>query len=64
MRQRKIDTSYQHMGLGTALVPYIESLPEYAGLRVILITRDAHSLYRKFGYEALNERVMVKALNC
>ena len=52
------------MGLGTALVPYIESLPEYAGLRVILITRDAHSLYRKFGYEALNERVMVKALNC
>ena len=59
-----IDTSYQHMGLGTALVSYIESLPEYAGLRGILITRDAHDLYRKFGYEVLNERVMVKALNC
>lgn len=59
-----IDTAYQHMGLGTALVSYIESLPEYDGLRGILITRDAHDLYRKFGYEVLNERVMVKSLNC
>ena len=59
-----IDTVYQHMGLGTALVSYIESLPEYAGLRGILIKRDAHDLYRKYGYEVLNDRVMVKALNC
>ena len=59
-----IDTEYQHIGLGTALVSYIESLPEYAGLRGILITRDAHSLYRKFGYEVLDGRVMVKSLNC
>ena len=59
-----IDTDYQHMGLGTALVSYIESLPEYAGLRGLLITRDAHDLYRKFGYEVVNSRVMVKALNC
>ena len=59
-----IDTKYQHNGLGTALVTYIESLPEYAGLRGVLITRDAHSLYRKFGYEVLDGRVMVKSLNC
>ena len=59
-----IDTAYQHMGLGTALVSHIESMPEYAGLRGILITRDAHDLYRKFGYEVLNDRVMVKSLNC
>lgn len=59
-----IDTAYQHMGLGTALVSYIESLPDYVGLRGILITRDAHDLYRKFGYEILNDRVMVKSLNC
>ena len=59
-----IDTDYQHKGLGTALVSYIESLPEYTGLRGILITRDAHKLYRKFGYEVLNSRVMVKAQNC
>jgi len=59
-----IDTDYQHMGLGTALVSYIESLPEYTGLRGILITRDAQDLYRKYGYEVLNDRVMVKSLNC
>ena len=59
-----IDTAYQHMGLGTALVSHIESLPEYAGLRGILITRDAHDLYRKFGFEVLNDRVMVKPPNC
>ena len=59
-----IDPAYQRQGLGTALVSHIESLPDYAGLRGILITRDAHELYRKFGYEVLNGRVMVKALNC
>ena len=55
-----IDTEYQHKGLGTALVSYINSLPDFSGLRGFLITRDAHSLYRKFGYEVVNERVMLK----
>ena len=59
-----IDAGYRGQGLGTALVSHIESLPEYAGLRGMLITRDAHDLYRKFGYEVLNDRAMVKALNC
>ena len=59
-----IDTAYRHRGLGTALVSHIESSPEYAGLRGFLITRDADDLYRKFGYEVLNDRVMVKSLNC
>jgi len=45
-------------------VAHIESLPIYRGLRGILITRDAHELYRKFGYEVLNGRAMVKGLNC
>ena len=39
-------------------------LPEYQGLRGMLITRDAHGLYEKFGYETLNDRFMVKGLNC
>ena len=59
-----IDTEYQHRGLGTALVSYINSLPELSGLRGFLITRDAHSLYRKFGYEVVNERVMLKEPDC
>ena len=59
-----IDTAYQHKGLGTALISYIVSLPEYSRLRGVLITRDAHALYKKFGFEVLNDRAMVKALNC
>lgn len=59
-----IDQDYRSKGLGTALVSYIESLPLYRGLRGVLITRDAHSLYRKLGYEVLDGRVMVKNLNC
>ena len=59
-----IDEDYQHKGLGMALVSYIESLPVYEGLRGILVTRDAHSLYRKFGYEVVDGRVMIKGLNC
>ena len=59
-----VDNDYQHNGLGTALISYIEQLPQYAGLRGILITRDAHALYKRFGYEVLNDRVMVKSLNC
>ena len=59
-----IDPAYRGRGFGKALVSHIVSLPEYAGLRGMLITRDAHDLYRKFGYEVLNSRVMVKALNC
>ena len=59
-----IDIDFQRRGLGEALVAYIESRPEYLGLRGILITRDAHQLYEKFGYEVLNGRAMVKGLNC
>lgn len=59
-----IDLQYQHRGLGEALVSYIENLPEYQGLRGVLITRDAHGLYEKFGYQTLNGRAMVKGLNC
>lgn len=59
-----IDKDYQHRGLGKALVSHIENQPEYQGLRGILITRDAHTLYEKFGYQTLNGRAMVKSLNC
>lgn len=59
-----VDEAHQHRGLGTALVSYIESLPLYQGMRGMLITRDAHGLYEKFGYETLDGRFMVKSLNC
>ena len=59
-----IDTEYRQKGLGTALISYIDSLPEFSGLRGFLITRNAHALYRKFGYEVVNDRVMLKEPDC
>jgi ribosomal protein S18 acetylase RimI-like enzyme len=55
-----VDPAVRGRGLGKALVGHIEALPELSGLRGFLITRDAHGLYRKFGYEVVNDRVMVK----
>ena len=52
--------AYRRLGLGTALVSHIVSLPAYAHLRGFLFTRDAHGLYRKFGFDAPGDRVMVK----
>ena len=55
-----IDEAYRGRGLGTALIAHIESRPEYAGLRGLLLTRDAHGLYAKFGFEPADGRAMVK----
>ena len=59
-----VDERWQHQGFGRTLISYIENLPEYQNLRGILITRDAHGLYEKFGYQTLDGRAMVKGLNC
>lgn len=56
-----IDGEYRHRGLGKALVAHIESLPELSGLRGILLTRDAHGLYERFGYKSSEGRAMVRA---
>ena len=56
-----VDEAWRGRGLGTALVSHIVSLPAYAPLRGFLITRDAHGLYRQFGFEPAGNRVMVKA---
>ena len=58
-----IDQEYRHNGLGKALVSYILSRPEYAGLRGILLTKDAHGLYEKYGFETVDGRAMVKSPN-
>ena len=54
------DPEYQHQGLGKALVSHIISLPQYRKLRGILLTKDAHGLYEKFGFETVKDRAMVK----
>ena len=56
-----IDPAYRCRGFGKALVSHIVSLPEYAGLRGLLLTKDAHGLYEQFGFETVNGRAMIKA---
>ena len=53
--------SYQGHGLGMWLIETIVAHPELSGLRRwILVTRDAHDLYRKYGFTELRnpERFM------
>ena len=56
-----IDQEYRHHGLGKTLVSYIVSRPEYAALRGILLTKDAHGLYEKYGFETVDGRAMLKS---
>ena len=49
---------YRGRGLGVELVGEMVERGPYAQLRWILHTRDAHELYRKFGFEEPSERVM------
>ena len=56
-----IDPAYRHRGLGKELVSHIASLPEFAGLRGLLLTRDAHGLYSRYGFESADGRAMVRS---
>lgn len=55
-----IDPAHRQQGLGKRLVSAIVSAPRYAGLRGLLLTRDAHGLYRQFGFESAADRAMVR----
>ena len=56
-----IDPAYQHQGLGKELVAYITSSPEFSCLRGLLLTRDAHGLYSRYGFQSAGDRAMVRA---
>ena len=55
-----VDPAFRGRGLGKALVGHIVSHPAYRDLRGFLITRDAQGLYRPFGFEVVNDRIMVR----
>ena len=48
-----VDSAFRAHGLGTAMLEKLVNLSDLRGLRLILATRDAHSLYGTFGFEAL-----------
>lgn len=44
--------SHRGQGISKAMMKFIMDLPELHGIkRFALVTRDAHSLYRRFGFE-------------
>jgi len=46
--------SYQGQGLGSWLIETVVAHPDLCGLpRFVLLTRDAHSLYEKYGFTVL-----------
>ena len=46
-----VDEKYRGMGIGKALLDAIHDNKEISSLRGILATRDAHELYRKYGFQ-------------
>lgn len=55
-----IDEEHRDRGLGKALVEHIVNSKELAGLRGILGTKDAYSLYERYGYVKAPDRFMIK----
>jgi GNAT superfamily N-acetyltransferase len=55
-----IDSPHRGNGLGVFLVRVAVEHPEVNGLRMLLGTKDAHELYRRFGFTAITspERLM------
>ena len=46
-----VDENYRGKGIGKALLDSIHENKEVSSLRGILATRDAHELYRKYGFQ-------------
>jgi GNAT superfamily N-acetyltransferase len=55
-------SEYRGRGLGVELVREMVERGPYAGIRWFLHTRDAHDLYRRFGFGEPSERVMERTL--
>ncbi|MEW6983970.1 GNAT family N-acetyltransferase [Colwelliaceae bacterium 6471] len=55
---------YEKRGLGTALIDFIMQHTDLKNLRrFMLCTRDAHGLYRKFGFTEIDNPKMMMQIN-
>ena len=52
-----IDPAHRGQGLGKALVEAVTTHDKLAGTRGLLATRDAHGLYRQYGFEPVGENL-------
>ncbi len=55
-----LDKAHRGTGLGKALAEAVVDHPEIADLRQVLATRDAHTLYEKFGYQRFGETFLAR----
>jgi len=56
-----IDEQHRGKELGKTLIKFITESEEYKNLMGILTTKDAHSLYKKYGFiKTGQERFMIK----
>ena len=56
-----IDAAHRGGGLGKRFVEEIVTHSEIAGIRQLLATKDAHTLYEKFGFERIGEFFLGRA---
>jgi GNAT superfamily N-acetyltransferase len=55
-----IDEKHRKIGLGKLLMKCIVETPELKDLRGLLATKDAHGLYKKYGFHTVNGKFMVR----
>lgn len=55
-----VDTAYRGRGIGKQLVGCIVEDSTLQSLKGVLATRDAHGLYRQFGFQSADENTMIR----
>ncbi|MGD8563881.1 MAG: GNAT family N-acetyltransferase [Desulfarculaceae bacterium] len=55
-----IDPAHRGQGLGKWMLQCLMTLPQANVSKVVLITRDAHGLYEKFGFERIEAMIKKK----
>lgn len=57
-----IDKKHRGKGLGKALIEFITNDVDLKNLRGLLLTKDAHGLYKQYGFERDTEKFMQKPI--
>ena len=55
-----VDENYRGMGIGKALIEKITEDSRYAGMIGLLLTKDAHGLYKQYGFNQETTRSMIR----
>lgn len=58
-----VDTNHRGNGIGKKIMETIEDMPEIRSLRGMLATKDAHGLYKKYGFQDGGTTYMSKQRN-